>query len=818
MESSDAPLARQLFPEPARNETKSRALAYVNSNRSPSARVRLVGPKYIAGACQVSVTDPDIFSQFGKKTPTAETVLAKWRESDCFRETASEFVKNILDPYSKDIRTPFMDLFNYCMDNMQASVELSVGIVILLVTEKFGNYFDIADKCASSQSTALMLSLLLEQYLMTDDETYDADFRSACVRRSLELTDAYSGTVSQLDKKSLPGWNRLIIADSELRADVWAYLFIDICNYVGGSTNLSRINHADEKRKYFCPSDDSKEHPLRQNVMEDGRLVPFTLLFPREQSMFGHLHHLEATTGVDNVCPSLHDRIGNILRMMHPDFRTEWWENYRVSPSVPAGTIIPENSWPVISMEVMVTLIEETTVRVDRDEPKRRQRIKTKSSKGPNDKSKTNDNRQNSSFFPKELPSCTICGAMDHKAQSCEKSTYRSGRDRAECRIFKATGRCRYGDNCIHLHGVSDIPTNVDSSASLARGNTKIPMPRVSSSNSSSAPAEGSNTEYVKVECRNKACPECLGMFNINVKWWEERGLNRPVSCAPCRAVAKASKATDKPSSTAPAAMITAVCNSGTDKDSDVDDEFFFTLMLAISDESDGSDTDVDDSFSIADDIRHIQWMHRVKRPQDQPKEVRNLLAAGAQVLSPDVERKARAVSPSGWESPPFVPEGMAASMLADVGPEKHAALLDQNVSRDSIDLEGQDNEEIQFDLAQNAAAMGCQLITSYFIQPDVITSRSLNGSRVGDDTDSDRDRDTDGSEDVMWVDREVGPVEDKSHWMCDKGIRSVVTPTHNSHLCYPYLSTNAGDDLDFVALPCDSGDFHGEPEVQDFW
>ena len=558
-ESSDAPLARQLFPKPVRNETRSKALAYVNSNRSPSARVRLVGPKYIAGAWQVSITDPDIYDQFGKKTPTAESVLAKWRESECFKKVTSEFVKNILDPVSKDVRTPLMDLFNYCMDDMQASVELSVELVILMVTENFGNYFDIADKCSSSQSTALMMSLLLEQYLMTDDNTYEVDFRQSCSKRSLDLTDAYSGAVSQLDKKSLPGWDRLITLDAELRADIWAYLFVDICNYVGGTATLSTINHTNERRKYFCPSDDSKEHPLRQTVMEDGRLVPFALLFPREQSMFGHLQHLEATTGVDNICPSAHDRIGNLLRMMHPDFRTEWWENYRVSPSVPVGTIIPEDSWPVISMDVMVALIEETTIRVDRDEPKRRQRLKVKSSKNPNgNRNNGNKTPRNPSSDNRDSSECAICGSKDHKAQLCPKTTYRNGRDRTECRIFKNTGRCKYGDNCIHLHGTSNAPSSAtdDSLNSPPTDKVDTSTTHVPSSRTSGAPTESKNTEYVKVECRNKACPECLGMFNINVKWWEERGLNRPASCAPCRAFAKTSKTTT-PNSTTSAAMMT---------------------------------------------------------------------------------------------------------------------------------------------------------------------------------------------------------------------------------------------------------------------
>ena len=102
---------------------------------------------------------------------------------------------------------------------------------------------------------------------MTDDDTYEVDFRQSCSKRSLDLTDAYSGTVSQLDKKSLPGWDRLITLDAELRADVWAYLFVDICNYVGGTATLSTINYTNERRKYYCPSDDSKEHPLRQTVM-----------------------------------------------------------------------------------------------------------------------------------------------------------------------------------------------------------------------------------------------------------------------------------------------------------------------------------------------------------------------------------------------------------------------------------------------------------------------------------------------------------------------------------------------------------------------
>ena len=69
----------------------------------------------------------------------------------------------------------------------------------------------------------------------------------------------------------------------------------------------------------------------------------------------------------------------------------------------------------------------------------------------------------------------------------------------------------------------------------------------------------------------------------------------------------------------------------------------------------------------------------------------------------------------------------------------------------------------------------------------------------------------------MLWIDPEVGPVEDKSRWMRNKGSHSVGMLMPGSPSCYPYLSTNAENDLDVVSLPCASGYIHGESDAQDF-
>ena len=156
--------------------------------------------------------------------------------------------------------------------------------------------------------------------------------------------------------------NSTICNINENLADLTKYVLIQHKNYttkafppqsgctalLGRPRDLNHIKRISSESKYSR----SYAHPM------------FDVEIPRITGNFScgltHCIHHKHHWGGQYLSYTQHDRIGNLLRMMHPDFRTEWWDNFRTSTSVPEGTIIPEDSWPVLPMSVMKTLIKET--------------------------------------------------------------------------------------------------------------------------------------------------------------------------------------------------------------------------------------------------------------------------------------------------------------------------------------------------------------------------------------------------------------------------------------------------------------------------
>ena len=204
--------------------------------------------------------------------------------------------------------------------------------------------------------------------------------------------------------------------------------------------------------------------------------------------------------GLPGIKVSDYDRVGNSIRAMVADFKSEWNENFRHSSSVPIGVVIPDGKWPIISFELQKTLMYETQCRLRRDITKRKARAdaikKLAATEPPKGKDKVKR----------------------------ERTKPQSG---SPCGFFKRNGHCKFGDACLFSHSTTTVAM-----PAAAPGAIKPPI---------------DPKDAKTFTCTEKSSAACTKTFVLDMAYWQKRidenQWTLPPGCDSCRAVKKEKRA-----------------------------------------------------------------------------------------------------------------------------------------------------------------------------------------------------------------------------------------------------------------------------------
>ena len=149
-----------------------------------------------------------------------------------------------------------------------------------------------------------------EAYMQCALETYETEFRTGCLRRTLDFSGKMtSKQICDADAKTLPGFERLCFADPNVRFHAWTWYFQDLVSYLCGPQQLDLIDIQKEAACYFVPVDPTQEHQLRMVIDADGNLQDAYDWIVEEETAINRLVRVANVLGVDDIVPQQFARV-----------------------------------------------------------------------------------------------------------------------------------------------------------------------------------------------------------------------------------------------------------------------------------------------------------------------------------------------------------------------------------------------------------------------------------------------------------------------------------------------------------------------------
>jgi hypothetical protein len=500
---------KKLFPDGKTTpKTYAHATSGLTAMRAIAAQSSSVEKKehqctgYIIAAVAIDISDPGIFELNERKIAQPAEMAKLWCYKDKeFGKCCEKYTAEIASAISgQKLRAAMEGHLEYIISTKLCSIELAVQMLIDLTT-RAARANQVSSVLQETNERGSQVMLFNEAYMQCDSERYETVFRPSCVDRSLDLSTVASVTVTPAD--ALPGMERLRFADNTIRATVWQFYFQDLVHYLCGPMQRDQINMQAELAKYYLTASETP-HALRMICDAEGNLPDINDWFPREEKILRRLRSVTVILGIPSMEPSAFDRAGNALRAMHPDFRAEFDENYKHSKLVPAGTVIPQGKWPVISWQLFKGLMLETQALVQRDLVRIAKRAAV-ARKHKNDKPPPNKVR------------CRRCRTDGHIAIDCPQEAA------AACRGFEK-GTCKYGRECAFGHTKAGA-TALVTTTTVATADTKR------------APCDPKDQK--SFECVGKLSDKCEGKFVLDMPFWNEKvakdDWTLPDCCSTCR-------------------------------------------------------------------------------------------------------------------------------------------------------------------------------------------------------------------------------------------------------------------------------------------
>jgi hypothetical protein len=569
------PMARVLFPEgssapklsAATRATSGRnALKAISFASTSIERADLIGTDIVLSATDVRKTDIGLFLQFRSECLSPEDFMLRWSsKDDNFKLNLKNFEEKVQISSGSELHSLMESMFERIVSSKDTSVELAVRCLIDSMTRGIRNNSEYSDAVRKENMRGIQVMMFNDAYVQSGHEHYERVFRPGCVKRDIPVSDPVTQTRSN-DLSTFPGHVRLSHSDDLIRADSWTWYFLDLMAYLCGPLQRNAINISVEKARYYCPQGRDKGlHGLHMTVDEDGTIMDVYDWFPLENQAFLRTQTVSTVVGID-ISPNENERVGTALRAMDQDFREEWNTVFQESSKVPEDVVVPKGGYPVISFELMRTLMVDTQTKIRKDLSGKKAARAARVKKEDAERKKKS---VGSGGFAKTDGKCRICKG-DHTTTSCSKSTI-------VCEHFSKTGTCRFGDDCKGKH-VKGGNTKKADTTSAAK-----PKP-------AGAPVEKHTTvggKQQEKECRKQSVSSgCTKKFTLDMDYWDKKvsedGWVLPEDCEMCR---KEKRAQRTVRFTADEGSLFAGFEAGSEDDyAEADDDYFDGHSMSMSD------------------------------------------------------------------------------------------------------------------------------------------------------------------------------------------------------------------------------------------
>lgn len=595
-------------------------------------------------------------------------------------------------------------------------------------------------EASASETRAKQLVLWLESYMACDINSYD-DFRKQSSSRSISSTfsEAFHA-LKDGPASDVHGIKRLTHPNEQICMDAWECFFTDMVMYLAGPNQTHLIDWNAEQKLHYVPGDTKHDHPLRIKLCNDGSFQEVAEWLDQESPARQRLDTVYTKVGMHFKCLTDYDRVGNALRAMKHkssmDFYTEWWKQFTTNKIVPENVVIPKDGWPNISWDIFTSLAVDTQSALRKDKPSQAARAHkmtatpkkntneqqpTKQKSGPDVPKTTRD----SGSTEKKVKPCFICKSEAHQTKDCPNRTGKP------CNYFTQCGVCRHEANCQHEH--------VTGSQNPLEGFTPLPI-------------TGKQRTSCKLRCCDTCIPEFeidVSVWGPRVNDKAKIGIKfeLPKSCDACRAHSKlrnnssslpTSSNTQSTGDSPPSQQDTNPTSSCVTEfmegdDACADDEYFIQQDLSMYDAmAHGQHEDLNSSlvtqytsdFSFGDAIREMQeieesltclvtsvsdFSYSSDSPERldssfYPSTVQDGSSSDSSSSSSDIlttaEQELESLEAIVGEQIPHtrvtrgtIPDAYDATiselMLADVGDEVHAAILNDSLDLDTSMLSG---------------------------------------------------------------------------------------------------------------------------------
>jgi hypothetical protein len=519
----------------------------------------------IIAAIPFEMSDPKLYIAAKYTANNLLDLSNHWCSKDkSYTKQVEQFSLNITKLSASPLRTLLEGHLEYIVTSKDCTIELAVAIVIENSTRAARLNIEVNTR-NQLNSRGMQIMLYNEGYIQCTNDDYENKFRTECIKRKIHINPATAIGETSVS----PGIGRLTHPDNDIRAMAWTMYFQDLVSLTCGPDSLESYNITLEQR-CFHVRDDLDEHPLRMYVLTNGDIQDVNEWMTMEETAYRRLVLIAGIVNLKSIIPDDYARVGNAIRAMTIDFKTEWELNYKTSTSVPKDVIVPMGGWPILTWKTMGVLMEETQVTLKRDLKRKAARAKLmqqaaagKAKGTPNHAPEKQMKADEKSLIPVG-DRCRRCHETDHTANTCKT------KPSAPCRQFTRNKKCRYGTNCQFGHGEETDGSTADT--------TTLTTATVN--------------EIRSIVCQGKLAADCEGTFTIEMDYWNEKVANHgwtvPDCCPNCRKKKRQNRAegikTTPPPAQPPASLITADETQEQHDNDGADDDYMCDYSMSMSD------------------------------------------------------------------------------------------------------------------------------------------------------------------------------------------------------------------------------------------